>query len=171
MGAGLVTSAEAVSRARGAIGAGTLYVLGAGGRDPAAARPGETCDCSGFVAWVYGIDRFLPSSRNQRSAIPRYLDGAWFETSALAADARSPFGFVAEVAWAEAQPGDMLVWGDKGAGQGHVGLVTEVGESGPTRVVHCSKGNFRSFGDAIRETGVAVFTKNDAIAARVAWVA
>lgn len=165
--------AEVVRRARSAIGKGTRYVLGAGGRDPLHPLPGGdggTCDCSGFVAWCYGIDRFLPGSRNKRSPIPYYGKGEWFETSNIVADAKSPFGFVEEVEYDFAVLGDMLVWADRGGKQGHVGIIASLDHDGPKTVIHCSKGNFTRTGDAIRETTPTVFLSNKAIVARVAWV-
>lgn len=170
---GPLTGAQVVARARGAIGKGTRYRLGAGGRDPLAPEPGRRgvgwlyCDCSGFAAWCVGVDRYLPNA-----AIPTLPNGQWFETSALVRDARSPFGFVVEVPWAEAHPGDLLVWPDNGAVQGHVGIVAEVGTAGPDTVVHCSSGNTQNgTKDAIAETDVALFVRHKALVARVAWVA
>lgn len=161
---------EAVARARGCIGHGCAYVLGHGGMHPAAlypwppGMPNVGCDCSGFVAWCLGVSRMLTKDH------PHYPFGGWFETSAVARDARSPFGFVAEVAWHLAKPGDILVWGDAGGHQGHIGLVSECNADGPVKVVHCSKGNWRTSGDAVQETDVDIFKRNGAIAAEVAWI-
>lgn len=154
---------EVVARAREAIGKGTAYKLGAGGRlkNPGI---GSELDCSGFAAVVLGVDRYL------EPWLPHYEGGDWLETSALVRDAQSPWGFVTEVPWLEAKPGDLLVWGDRGKGQGHVGVVVSVDASGPKTVVHCSSGNWRTTGDAIRETTASIFQRNGAIVARVAWV-
>jgi hypothetical protein len=46
---------------------------------------------------------------------------------------------------------------------GHVGIVTEVREGKVTKVIHCSSGNFRRHGDAIKETPPTVFQVPDAI--------
>ena len=154
-----------VERARSAIGFATRYRLGAGGRNPRAKHPAVAteCDCSGFAAWCVGVDRYLPNG-----AIPHLPGGEWFETSSLWRDARTPFGFVVEVDWDAARPGDLVVYGDKGKSQGHVGVVVEA-SGGPTRVVHCSGGNGRR-GDAIAETGPEVFVRGGALVARVQWV-
>lgn len=179
-----MTRDEAVARARSAIGKGTTYAIGAGGRHPDAVHPGMQvegvpdsphsllCDCSGFVAWCLGVDRYLPNDGIKTSPF-----GDWFETTALAQDAKSPpgIGFVDEVPWADAKPADMLVWGDrKGTDgkvhQGHVGLVCSIGPKGPETVAHCSLGNFHATGDAIQETDCGIFVRNGAIVARVAWI-
>ena len=163
---GPLAAADVVARAVSACGKGTRYRLGAGGRDPRLAHPAVAgaCDCSGFAAWCVGVDRFLPNA-----GVPTMPGGNWFETTQLVRDAKSPFGFVTEVAMAQARPGDLLVYGDRGGRQGHVGVVVEVGEGGPVKVAHCAKGN-ELRGDAIAVTGVSVFAINGAVAARVAWV-
>lgn len=175
-----------VDRARSAIGRRTVYVLSAGGRDPAADHPAMKvehqgglvwgCDCTGFEAWGYGVDRYLLASENKsHPLLERYPFGEWFESSALVKDAHSSKGFVDQVPWAAALPGDALMWGDRiGTDhvkhQGHVGIVATVDGKGPLTVVHCSSGNFRISGDAIQETDCGVFLRNGAIAAIVDWV-
>ena len=162
---GHLTHDRVIDRARSVVGTPCVYALREGGRDPFAAHPGAKCDCSGFVAWCYGVDRFLDNA-----GVP-HLDGRpWFETTTIAADAISPFGFVAEIDWTNALPGDLLVWGDRNGKQGHIGIVSVVGDDGPSRVIHCSSGNFKLRGKAILDTDVAIFKRNRAIAARVAWV-
>lgn len=170
-----------LARARSAIGHKIAYRLGAGGRDPYAATPAvlvdgsnntHGCDCSGFVAWALGVDRYLPNA-----SVPHMPNGKWLETTTLFNDARSPYGFVAEVPWQSAMMADLLVWPDRAGKQGHVGIVSSVGaygdasrsSIGPMSVIHCSSGNWRK-GDAIAETGVHVFLQNKAIVCRVAWV-
>lgn len=125
------------------------------------------CDCSGFVAWCLGVSRMLAKNPGLATLYPF---GGWFETSAVARDARSQFGFVDEVPWASALPGDILVWGDHDGHQGHIGLIATVDENGPLTVVHCSSGNWRKHGDAVQETDVEIFRANKAIAAEVAWI-
>ena len=157
-----MTITVAVSRARSAVGGGCIYRLGKGGFDPKAERPWSKqmeCDCSGFVSWCLGVSR--------KTNNPWYVkfNGGWFETSAIVRDALSPFGVFTEVARYDARPGDVLVWGDTGGQQGHVGLVTGAG-----KVAHCSKGNWTLTQDAIRETDMHIFDTHKAIAARCAWV-
>lgn len=166
---GMLTRQQVVERARSACGKGIHYKLGAGGRDPHRPLPAADglCDCSGFVAWCLGIDRFIPNA-----LLPHLPDGGdWFETTAVYRDARSPFGFVDEVPWRAAQIGDLVVWPDRGRKQGHIGIVTMVSTAGegPVLVVHCSVGNDRK-GDAIAETSSDIFFNNGAIGARVRWV-
>ena len=158
-----LTRFEVLARSRAAIGRGTTYKLGAGGR---LSNPGvgTELDCSGFVAVVLGVDRYL------EKWLPHYEGGDWLETTTLVRDALSSWGFVSAVPWPDAKPGDLLVWGDRGKGQGHVGVVATCGPDGPKTVVHCSSGNFKQTGDAIRETGAGMFLRNGAIAARVAWI-
>lgn len=187
------TDKEVVARAMSAVGKGCVYALGAGGRDPSALYPWHdvfrvpdtadpvtkaarwkvykrACDCSGFAAWVYGVARRLDPK-----VVPFWEpeDGNWFETSALARDAERPLGMVNKVPWSQALPGMMLVYGDRVVNgqrhQGHVGVITEVSAGLPTKVVHCSLGNWKHRGDAILETSADNFL-NRAIAASVAWV-
>lgn len=165
---GPLTREELVARARSAVGRGTEYVLGQGGRDPRLPRPEARLDCSGFAAWVAGVDRYLPNG-----ALPHLPGGEWFECTTLYNDARSPLGFVLEVPWVQALAGDLLVYPDAKAPskrQGHVGVVVEVGPRGPLSVVHCSSTNWKRTGDAIRETDAEVFRAGAAVVARLAWV-
>lgn len=165
-----MTRSEVLARARSAIGQGCVYALGKGGMHPASPTPWPSglpnlgCDCSGFVAWCLGVSRMLSKDH------PHYEFGGWFETTAVFRDARSPFGFVNEVLWTLAKPGDILVWGDANGHQGHIGIVSQVGTDGPTHAIHCSSGNWKRAGDAVQETDVGVFARNGAIAAEVAWV-
>lgn len=170
---------EVLARAKSALGRRTTYVMGAGGRNPGAELPSmrvvheegmvDGCDCSGFVAWCLGVDRYLPAW------MPHYENGDWFETTAVFRDARAPWGFVADVPWQAAQIADVLVWGDrKGTDgkhhQGHIGLVSEVDDKGPLSVIHCSLGEYRKTGDAIAETDCGIFARNGAIVAMCEWV-
>lgn len=164
-----LTRDDVVQRATGAVGKATRYALGRGGRDPAAAHPaqGRACDCSGFAAWCVGVDRYLPNA-----AIPDLPEQyGWFETTALYADARSPWGFVTEIPWTAALPGDLLVWPDAGGRQGHVGVVVQADHAGPAAVAHCAASHWRKHGDAIRVTSPELFLRNRAVAARVRWLA
>jgi len=158
---------EIILRARSAIGHGIPYKLGKGGYNPTALVPGRIgCDCSGFIAWVFGVSRKLD--------IPYYknLNGGWFETSAIVADSKSTNGFVDQIDFIIAKPGDILVWPDGEGHQGHIGVISEVNESlqVPQKVIHCSLGNYRKYNDAIQETGIEIFLSHHAIAAKFAWV-
>lgn len=58
-----------LARAKSALGHGTRYVLGKGGRTPVDPMERES-DCSGFVAWAIGIPRELPPG-----------SGRWLQTT------------------------------------------------------------------------------------------
>lgn len=162
---------EVVRRALSVVNQGCAYKLGKGGFNPSSPVPWSSlgqCDCSGFVSWAIGVSRQTDNPWYKKQ------NGGWFETSAIVADCRTPFGFFDQVPWEEAQLGMLLVWGDSRVGgktrQGHVGIVTEIGGGAPVSVCHCSSGNFRKFGDAIQETDVSIFKANSAIVARCAFV-
>jgi hypothetical protein len=162
---------EVVRRARSVINLGCAYKLGKGGFSPAAPVPWSSvgeCDCSGFASWAIGVSRQTDNPWYKKQ------NGGWFETSAIVADCKTPFGFFDLVPWELAEPGMLLVWGDsKAAGkvrQGHVGIITVVRNGEPNSVAHCSSGNFRTFGDAIQETDVSIFRRNGAVVARCAFV-
>lgn len=155
--------AQILNRARIAIKQTAPYKLGAGGMDPATQAPGgkagDPCDCSGFIAWCLGMSRHTDHPFYQK------YNGGWLETTAVTRDILLPqaglFIRVAGLDWAV--PGDVIVWGDKGKSQGHIGLISEVDGA---RVIHCSKGNQRATGSAIQETGPEIFVKNQALIGR-----
>lgn len=162
---------EVVKRARSVISKGCAYKLGKGGFSPTSPVPWSSlgeCDCSGFISWAIGVSRQTDNPWYKKQ------NGGWFETSAIVADCKTPFGFFDEVRWEEAKPGMLLVWGDSKAGgkvrQGHVGIIGAAHSGEPYSVIHCSSGNFRKLGDAILETGVEIFQANAAIVARCAFV-
>jgi cell wall-associated NlpC family hydrolase len=162
---------DILRRAISAIGKGTIYVLGKGGRKPIAELPGDSekrCDCSGFVSWCVGLDRYQP-----RSSLYKKYNGGWISTDAIVFDAKRPkseSGYFTRVEIPT--PGDIIVYGDKDGRQGHTGIVSAVRdfENDPKwaglKVIHCSSGNYKKTKDAIRETGAEVFLKNKAIFAR-----
>lgn len=164
-----MNTVETIARARGASGRGCRYGLGHGGYNPALDHPWDyemLCDCSGFVAWVLRISRHIdhPWYKSQ--------NGGWLETSAIVRDCGTPNGFFNEVELGLAAVGDLLVYGDHGVGdakrQGHVGIISEVGPSGPVLAVHCSRGNQARYGDAIRETTTGLWIAANGIVARFA---
>lgn len=164
----LIEPAEVVARARSQIGMRTVYDLGRGGYYPGSLTAADSkgrCDCSGFVAWS------LKESRHVDLSIYVEQLGHWIETSAIVRDAMRPFGMFDRVPVSLAQPGMVLVYGDQGGHQGHVGVISEVALGAVSKVVHCSKGNYTATGDAIQETGPQVFLANPAtIVARFANV-
>jgi hypothetical protein len=167
-----VTGAELIARARSVVAKGCFYGLGSGGMRPNDPHPWDSahkCDCSGFAAWALGV------SRQTDDPWYRAQNGGWLETSAIVRDCETPYGHFAIVPKKQARPGDLLVYGDRTDAQGvtrqgHVGICAEVNEEGPTKVIHCSRGNERKTGDAIQETGVTWWALADGIVARCAWV-
>ena len=163
-----VSLADIVERALSACGEGK-YVLGKGGRNPLADSPlhDGACDCSGFVAWCIGLDRYQPG---------KVAGGDWIETSAMVRDANYDRNLF--VPMNERRPGYILVWGDRQVSdrkrpgktrtvQGHVGVISEVDQHGKvTKVIHCSSGNYRTKGVAIAETDPGVFLTNGAMVVR-----
>lgn len=160
---------DVVQRALDSAGRGCKYKLGAGGRLWHKSTPWNPitreCDCSGFAAYSLGVDRHTNH--------PWYVsfNGGWLETTAIVRDARTAaFGMFTELPWVDAVPSDFLVWGDAGGKQGHVGVIVSVNPKGPMLVAHCSTGNWRRTGDAIRVTDAAIFAANAAVVARCALV-
>lgn len=149
-------------KAKTAIGKLT-YKLGAGGRNPHAPTPGNAerqCDCAGFVCWSLGFDRKQPAF---------YHDWGWVNTDSMVAEARGFGKYFKEVP--TPSKGIVVVYpgiykDGKRIRIGHTGIVT----SNPTRpwkgsgtdymalrVTHCSAGNYKKYGAAIRETHALVW--------------
>ena len=153
--------ARVLERARQILGKKIKYDLGAGGMLPTMASPANlknACDCSGFVSWCFGMSR--------KTEHPLYVkfNGGWINTDAMVHDAKKQTGFFRQLS--SPKVGCIVVFpGPPLRRIGHVGLVTEVDDTGTvaTEVIHCSSGNFRNFGDAIRETSLGVFQKPDTI--------
>lgn len=168
-----MTADQAIARARSAVGHKCGYQLGAGGMHPEADFPwgradfpDPLSDCTGALAWFFGVPR--------KTDNPFYVefDGGWVSSEAIFRDCATPFGFFDGLGWTEAQPGDVLVFGNRTSNgithHGHVGLVATASKSGPLSVVHCSLGNWRKTGDAIQETGPDVWAINMGRVARTA---
>lgn len=149
--------ADAVARAISQVGKPIRYGLGHGGMHPEDDAPTRNglCDCSGYVMWCLGRSRF---------------DGAlWWDTARIQHDAQHDRLRFHSHGWAEAIPGDLLVYGDihdanGNLRQGHVGIVTAVDGGGPLRVAHCSRGNDTVMGYAICETGPEKFVHRGVVA-------
>lgn len=127
-----------------------VYRLGKGGRRPLALMPFDAdgyLDCSGYVSWCLGLDRYQPGR----------IGGDWISTDTIVRDVTGPRAMFAPVPAAFAgsrlfvgvRPGDLVVYaGRVVAGVrvaiGHVGVVVEaphpLGESaiGECRVAHCA---------------------------------
>lgn len=137
---------QTLLRAQSALALKTRYKLGKGGFDPSKPMSVE-CDCSGFVAWAIGIPRELPPGSNKWLSTDSYWSGGTPVKANL----------FSKIKMSEAAVGDLLVYPDNGGKQGHIGIVTQVDKKVPTYVIHCSLGNYKNFGDAIRITGPGVF--------------
>ena len=137
---------QTLDRAKSALGLKTVYKLGKGGFDPTKAMT-ASCDCSGFVAWAIGIPRELPPGSNKWLATDNYYSGGKPVKA----------GLFSQVAIDKTKPGDLLVYPDKGGNQGHIGIVTQIKSGAPSLVIHCSRGNYKKFDDAIQVTGPDVF--------------
>jgi cell wall-associated NlpC family hydrolase len=155
-----VTRDDVVRRARSVLDRG-VYRLGAGGRRPQDPHPFDKnngADCSGFVAWCLGLDRYQPDTIG------------WIETTKVHTDAmyrQKLFDVEPKIG---ARPGDIFVWPDKsskgGKLEGHIGIVGEVENGKVVTVIHCSSGNMRRQGKAVQETDARAFYNNDAIICR-----
>lgn len=145
-------------RARSATGKQIIYRLGKGGMNASAALPCDAssfCDCSGFVAWCLGISRWIAAPKH-----PWHPDfpSDWLSTDSIHDDATKTLKRFRQVM--EAKPGDLYVYPDSAQSQGHVGVIGDVYDGSPSSIVHCSAGNFRQYGDAIRETPVGQFWRH-----------
>ena len=157
-----ITGAKAVERLRSLIGAPLPVPPGAppdalpsllrynilpghnGGTDPTAPHPGQpsygrrvwTADCIGAVCWGFGTDR------KQTARFGTY--GGSMNTDSVIIDATGPQDLWVAVPWKDARVGDAVVYGgtiDPVTGKrhpGHIGLVSAVDATGPTKVIHCS---------------------------------
>lgn len=145
-----------LARAHVATGQGIRYGLGKGGMNPGSPTPGSggRCDCSGFVAWSLGFSRKL------NEAFYRNFNGGWFETTAVWTDIGSSVGILE--ALDKPRPGAIVVYPDHDGHEGHIGIMVD-----SDHVVHCSMGNDRNFGNAIRVTDPRVFQTPSA---RYGWL-
>lgn len=181
-----MTVPELLARARSAIGRKTKYRMGGGSLDPRTPGPqGEdgACDCSAYATWCLGLRKYQPDL-----AWLRAVSGGWYSTNGIWWDAvLEQTGHFTEM-W-DPHPGCVIVYPSsviaaavrratfdvqsaevaRAPSVGHVGIITEVRSGRPTKVVHCSAGNYRRTGDAIAETGAEVFERVDAT--RHAWCA
>lgn len=135
------------------------YGLGRGGEDPTRHVPWDSrgrCDCSGFAAWAAKEPRANPG-----------IPGGWIETTLVVKDAMSTRQMFRElVAGEQPEPGDFIVYGDRGGQQGHIGVISSAVDGKVYRVIHCSTGNDRG-GPAIAETDARVFVAANAIVVRL----
>jgi hypothetical protein len=148
------TVEKLLDRARSAMGRGIRYELGFGGRQPSKTRPDEDgrCDCSGFVAWCFGFDRYI---RNPFYANLNGENGrGWFETTAAWEDIGEPVGILRPLK--NPLVGALVVYPDQSGKQGHMGIVSGVSNRVACQVIHCSS-SASNRGDAISESPAAPF--------------
>lgn len=131
--------AKVVAIARDALGRGIEYELGTGGGDPNGPWP-KKMDCSALGNRCVGISR----------------DKTNLNTDATLEDGDTPGGYYDDVPDGEAVPSDLLVDG-KGDGHkwGHMGVITEVVNGRPTRMIDCADGR----DPAIQEVSTASLLK------------
>lgn len=141
-----------IERAKSVLGQNTVYKLGKGNfSNSNPQRPlGSEADCSGFVCWCL--------MRNRATDHPFYvnINNGWLDTAAIHRDLLDSAGYFNPLQ--KAVPGAIVVYPDKDGHEGHIGIVIEVsgnGVAGIKSVIHCSKGNFTSTGDAIQITAPA----------------
>ncbi len=139
---------QTLARAQAGLGRKTIYQLGEGGWADGIAGPlAPKCDCSGFVCWALGVPRELPPGSNH-----------WLNTDGIWAGGT---GLFHEVPRHEAAPGDLLVHpSDSDHRHGHIGVILEVEAGISMKLLHCSRHNHSTTGDAVRVTSPAVIAKN-----------
>lgn len=157
-----------VERARSAIGKGTIYKLGAGGRDPMAPLPGDAenrCDCSAFFAWSLALDVRQPGI-----PLHKRYNGGRLTTSSIVYDARRPqkeTGLFTIVPTPD--PGDGVVYPWRDGKPGHIAAVSFFDPLNfwkGLRIIDCSSTNYRETGDAIRERSGEFFRRHPSIFVR-----
>ena len=136
------------------------YKLGTGGYDWLPDDvPLDACDCSGLVAHVFA------RSRNATGADLGKLE--WIETTQLLRDGQTTRELVRALPLDEARPGDLVCYGDRAGGQGHVGVVVD--SKGWT--VDCSSSSGKT-GSAIRlRDRRRLWARKGALALRPVWYA
>lgn len=165
-----------VKRARSAVGKGIKYKLGRGGFFATAPLPDAepeigsalkrwirrfVLDCSGFIAWVCEMRRDQINAKKKWSKLL-----PWIETTMVHKDATGPQHVFVKID--KPVPGCLVVYGDTGKSQGHIGIVSAVGAWNPNRIVplksitviDCSSGRSKATGDAIHERDGAFFLNN-----------
>lgn len=122
-----------IQRARSSVGTGIRYGLGQGGRYPNDPHPTRNglLDCSGFIAWCIGIDRYQGDKGKPWSHRVQ-----WVESTLLVIEGRRLDVLGERLAREIPRPvaGELLAWpdrpykvlGKKFVRHGHVMLVEEV---------------------------------------------
>lgn len=137
---------QTMNRAHSVLNLKIVYKLGKGGFDPTKSFTPQ-CDCSGFIAWAIGIPRELPPASNKWLSTDEYWSGGKPVKQNL----------FKQYNINEAMVGDLLVYPDNGGNQGHIALINQIENNTPKFIIHCSNGNYKNFGDAVRITSPSVF--------------
>lgn len=148
---------EVVARAVSRVGDIGRYKLGAGGSNPESKTPyvlGQ-CDCSGFVSWCLGLDRW------QENAFGKY--GEYLSTTSMVQDGH---GLSVFFGWTtEPTPGDVIVYpsiykNGKRISIGHCGIFVGHPTNSARTVIDCNASAVRrSGGSAIGYTSSVGFMK------------
>jgi cell wall-associated NlpC family hydrolase len=166
-----VNVAELLKRASSQIGQSTVYRLGGGKTTGESPRDeASSCDCSAFVCWALALRKHQPEF-----AWLKKVNGGWYNTDGIWWDAlKEPTGYFHEIKAPE--PGALIVYPSRATSKvagpkiGHVGVIADVKSGAVSSVIHCSSGNWKKTGDAIRRTAPAgVFDRSSAV--RIAWCA
>lgn len=135
---------EILERARRHLNIKVRYRLG-GGKHVAR---GDDClddagaaDCSAFVLWCLGIDKYRPDD-------PALHPREWINTDVMCNVELLHLFVRTDLA----HPGAVVVYPRRGPRYGHCGILTETPNADEWRIIHCSSGNFRRYGSAVRET-------------------
>lgn len=180
-----LTVKDLLARARSQTNHGTTYRLGGGVQVPTAPscrdeRGGS--DCSAYSDWTYGIPKVCPFAWMKHVNGGWYdTSGLWWDIEKESSGffkrcAPKPGAIIVfPPAWITKRHAMYVVNAHvqrtgavpKLPAIGHVGIITAVhelpGDLGVAQVpevksvIHCSSGNYRKYGDAIRETGPEVF--------------
>ncbi len=155
---------ELLQRTESQKGLGIEYRLGGGAVHAArntCADGAHTCDCSAFVCWALGIDKQGSYPYLVPPGKPVEPGNQWYGTDNIWNDAvHLEVGLFQQIA--DPVAGCVVVFParrrpDGKSTPGHIGLVVRGGPAGVEAVLHCSSGNFKATGDAIRETDDTVF--------------
>lgn len=148
-----------VARVRSAVLKDTKYKLGKGGFFPKSPLPHDAnreCDCSGYVSWGCELRRDQVNAKKWWSKLL-----PWIETTNVYRDATKTKRVFVQIV--KPVPGCIVVYGDRGRAEGHIGIVTTVSLSGSITVVDCSSGQYRRTGQAITERNGDFFVASGAI--------
>lgn len=155
---GLMRRDSILSKARFAIRKDTRYVLGAGGYDPLAPLPHDSkrgCDCTGFVAWCWGIDR-----RKSKNGLVEV------QSDSLLIEAKK-FGSIYVLP--QPEPGCVLVYGGLWVGKPLQSVRIRPGHAaiyeGNEMIIDCGSTPYKREGQAItRRSGRFMLDRKDTLA-------